>query len=154
MGNKHTPGLITVDQLSRAKQELMAMIESIDTAISSMKRQKVDSMWMFYRQSLDGGNGGLVRLSTFINGLDHAKRRLISGNPVYDGESKTRGVSHDQAEQDARKIAENETVYQAFQEVMAQIRPEVEKRVSEKLRHTAPAPIQSKGVTAPRKKSR
>ncbi len=134
MGSKHNPGLVTVAELATAKQELLAMVDSIDTAINAMKRHKVDSMWMFYRASLDGPNGGVVRLGTFVGGLDHARRRLISGKPVYDGESKTRGVSHDQADSSARKIAEDESAYEAFKEVMAEIRPEVEKRVSEKMR--------------------
>jgi hypothetical protein len=151
MGSKHAPELITQDELVSARQELLAMVDTVESAISAMKKLKVDSMWMFYRASLDGNNGGMSRLSTFIGGLDHARRRLISGKPIYDGESKTRGVANQQAEKEARKVAEDEKVYDVFKEVMAEIGPELEKRVSERMRNGHSQPSTTKPQNGKRK---
>lgn len=133
MGAKHIPETISLKQLGDARQELLAMVDSIDATIAAMKKLKTNEIYMFYRASLDGVNGGLVRLSSFINGLDYAKRRLVAGTPIVEGERKSRSVAPDPPSVKEKQKAEDDSIFSAFEQMLKEMRPEVAKRLADRL---------------------
>lgn len=148
MAREHKPGRITEQELVSSKHELLQAVEEIDATLVVMKRVKVKDIYVFHLASLNARDGGLRKINAFVRGLYEAKRRLDAGKPITADESKGTISLDDRGKhgEQAPSVGEEESVLEAFQQVMSALSPEVRRRVAEKM--------MSEPKEVPRKKSK
>lgn len=152
MAREHKPGRISEQELLSCKQELLQAIEEIDATLLVMKRVKVKDLYVFHLASLNARDGGRRKIDAFVRGLYEAKRRLVAGKPITANETKGAITLEDNqaAESNAAAVAEEESVYEAFQQVLGALSPEVRKRVAEKMLNEPKEAPRKKSKSSPR----
>lgn len=135
------PSLLTTDQLTTSKAQLQIALEEIEATLDVMSAEQIDEMYVFHVPSLLSRDGALRKLAAFVQGLSDARRRLSVGIPITANETKAdlrqkavpaampakkTGVGN-------AKVAEDESTYEALQQIIQAMNPEVRRRVAETL---------------------
>lgn len=135
------PSLLTADQLTTSKAQLQIALEEIEATLGVMSAEQIEEMYVFHVPSLLSRDGALRKLAAFVQGLSDARRRLSAGIPITAKETKADSrqkivqpvPAAKKPEPASTKVTEDESTYEALQQIIQAMNPEVRRRVAETL---------------------